>query len=249
MIQDGTMIAVAQIEPRPGRLLESVAAHVRMAARAADRGARLVVFPELSLTGYTIELTRADAIDLGMAAIQLLVVAARKHDVVIVTGAPLDSPEGLLIGNLAFHPDGAIRTYTKQHLHPGEERTFVVGHGGAHLAVAGANVAMAICAEINHASHVAGAVAGGADVYAASCFLTPRGYTEDCARLKSYAVAHRVPVLMANFGGPCGGFEAAGGSAIWDDAGRLLATAPPSGEWIVSAQRQAARWTGSVHSL
>ena len=48
-------IALAQIDPALGDTGKNVALHVRMAEKAASLGAHLVVFPELSLTGYSVK--------------------------------------------------------------------------------------------------------------------------------------------------------------------------------------------------
>ena len=52
-----SILAVAQSIAKPGDLDGSIADHVRLASQAADQGAKLVVFPELSLTGYSIIVT------------------------------------------------------------------------------------------------------------------------------------------------------------------------------------------------
>lgn len=218
-----------------------------MANMAADRGAELVLFPELSLTGYSRELTHNDALDPRHVALEPLAHVSRTRGIAIVAGSPLASAAGLLISSISFFPDGQTARYSKQHLHAGEEVTFVAGHGGPLLAIGDRTVGLAICAEINHPSHIEKTVERGADVYAASCFLTPAGYEVDCQRLQAYAKRHGVVVLMANSSGPCGGFESAGGSAIWDDAGKLLAVAPAVGEYLVIATRNRSGWVGSIH--
>ncbi|MEO8168558.1 MAG: nitrilase-related carbon-nitrogen hydrolase, partial [bacterium] len=48
-------IALAQIDPTLGNLSANVQKHIEFATRARDGGAELVVFPELSLTGYTVK--------------------------------------------------------------------------------------------------------------------------------------------------------------------------------------------------
>ena len=45
-------IALAQIDPVLGDIEKNVEKHVTVAAKAQEAGAHLVVFPELSLTGY-----------------------------------------------------------------------------------------------------------------------------------------------------------------------------------------------------
>lgn len=238
-------LAAAQIEARPGRLAESMARHLELAALAADAGARLVIFPELSLTGYDTTLTLRDAIEPGDPRLRPLGELARRHGSVIVAGAPLRSERGLLIGSVVFRPDAPVTTYTKRYLHHSESPTFAAGEGGPLLAVGGARVGLAICAEVNHPAHVVDTVASGAQVYAASCFLSPGGYERDFRRLTACAGTHRLPVVMANFADSAA-LESAGGTAAWDDTGRLLAAAPRAGECVVVAARGNDGWTGRV---
>src|SRR2546426_10096277 len=53
-------IALAQIDPVLGDLEANVARHLVWARRALARGAQLLVFPELSLTGYSLQDLVAD---------------------------------------------------------------------------------------------------------------------------------------------------------------------------------------------
>ena len=48
-------IALAQIAPRLGALDENLARHRELLDEARERGADLVVFPELGLTGYLLQ--------------------------------------------------------------------------------------------------------------------------------------------------------------------------------------------------
>ena len=45
-------VAAAQTISRPGSIRENVERHLVLAGAAAERGVELLVFPELSLTGY-----------------------------------------------------------------------------------------------------------------------------------------------------------------------------------------------------
>jgi predicted amidohydrolase len=157
-------------------------------------------------------LTVADAIapdDRRLAPLQRV---ADRRAVHVVAGAPLASARGLHIGALCLAPDGTATTYAKRHLHDGEEVAFVPGDGGALLEVDGTAVAVAVCADTAHPEHAA-----------------------DAARLARYARAHRLAVMLANYGALVGGWDAAGRSAVWSRTGRLLACAPASGEAVVVA--------------
>lgn len=164
-------------------------------------------------------------------------------------GAQLAAAQGLMFAGLCFHPDSRVVAYTKKHLHDGEERTFVAGDAGPHLDIDGTQVGLAICAEINHASHIRDAVARGAAVYGASSFFTPSGHSDDSRTLLGYAESNRVVVVMANYTGASGGPESAGGSAIGDDTGTLLALAPPAGEYLLTAAQENSRWIARCVAL
>ena len=198
-------VAVAQTIARPGDILGSIEDHVRLANEAADRGARLVVFPELSLTGYDRRLTAADAVSPDDRRLAPLRGVADRRAVHVVVGAPLVSARGFHIGALCLAPHRAAAVYTKRYLHEGEQVAFVPGDGGDLLEVDGAAVAVAVCADSAHPEHAAEAAARGARVYAASSFMTPAGYAADAARLERYARAHHLAVMMANYGAPVGG--------------------------------------------
>jgi predicted amidohydrolase len=229
------IVAAAQSVAWPGDLAGSVIQHVRLIATAADLHASLVVFPELSLTGYRRSLTLADAIDPLDARLGAVRDVAVERDIHAAVGLPLEVPNGLAIGTACYGGDGGVVVYLKQFLHEGEETAFVPGTVPGAITVGGRRVGLAICADITHPNHAVDAAADGAFIYAASCFLTPDGYDVDAALLSGHAARHRMAVIMANFGGPCGGFDSAGRSAIWNGDGMLLAQAPALGAAVVAA--------------
>lgn len=227
-------LAVAQSIAQPGNLAQSIQDHLRLAQRAAEQGAQLVIFPELSLTGYDRGLTPDDALTPADPRLQPLQALADKHDMLIIAGAPILSSAGLHIGALNFLP-GGVKTYLKQYLHEGEEIAFTAGDGGNALRIGAQTICMAICAEITHVQHAQAAADCGAAIYAASCFITPTGYAHDAGLLQGYARQHRMAVLLANYGAATGGWSTAGRSAIWSDKGTLLACAPDAGEAVMVA--------------
>jgi predicted amidohydrolase len=235
------IVAVAQTIPSPNDLARSVDDHVRLAVRAAELGAGVVLFPELSLTGYRRDLTAADALAPADDRLRPLHAVADTRDLLVIAGAPVLSPRGLHIGALCFTPHRAAAVSLKRFLHDGEERAFTPGQSGPPLPVAGQVVCVAICADITHPEHARDAADQGATIYAASCFLTPAGYAADTTLLERYACEHGMAVLMANYGAPSGEWPSAGRSAIWSRDGALLACGPADGEAVVVAQLPAAR--------
>lgn len=228
-------VAAVQSVAAPGDLSRAVSDHARLAIQAAHQGARLAVFPELSLTGYSLALTAADALTPDDPRLQLLQQVADANDIVIVAGAPVTSAHGLHIGAFCFCPRRPALIHTKRFLHAGEEQTFVPGASGGPFPIHDHVVGIAICAEMTHPEHAAEAARQGANLYAASCFITPNGYARDTALLAGHARQHRMMVLMANFGHGNDTWPSAGRSAIWSHSGELLIEGPPEGEAIVVA--------------
>jgi predicted amidohydrolase len=229
------VVAAIQTIPVARDVSRSVEDHVRLAARAARNGARFVLFPELSLTGYDRELKPADAIPPNDPRVEPLRRIADAQGIAIIAGAPVAMPGGLCIAALCFIPNQETQIHTKRHLHDGEEIAFAPGPGGPPLPLLGRSVGIAICADITHSSHAERAASHGAHIYAASCFIGPKGYPNDARLLQGYASRHRMAVVMANYGGPCAGWDSAGASAIWSDSGALLARGPDRGEAVITA--------------
>ncbi|QEZ46771.1 carbon-nitrogen hydrolase family protein [Cupriavidus oxalaticus] len=219
--------------------------HCRFIEAAGREGVELLVFPELSLTGYHREQASALSVEMTSPGLEALRRVSASSDVVAVAGAPLMVDGRLFIASMVIMPDGSMTSYCKQHLHPGEDLFFHPGSAGpANLESMG--VALAICADTNFPEHAATASALSASIYAASCLITSRGYDQDSAQLSAYAAKHAYAVLLANHGGSTGGFEVAGKSAIWDEQGNCVSAALSTGAHLVIGERSSGQWTGRV---
>ena len=241
-------LAAAQTTSIAGDVPGNIQGHLRFMQAAAEQGVQLLVFPELSLTGYEPALAAQLAITPEDVLLAPLREMAQELRMTAVVGMPirLAPGTGVFIGALVLGADGSLAVYTKQHLHPGEEVAFVAGQGGAALEWADDRIALAVCADFSHASHPRLAAEAGATVYAAGVLISEGGYATDSALLQGYAAEHRMLVLMANHGGASGGYTCAGRSAIWSADGTLLADVPGIGEALVIARRNGEQWTGQV---
>ncbi|QUW65199.1 carbon-nitrogen hydrolase family protein [Pseudomonas synxantha] len=241
-------LAAAQTLSIAGDVEANIARHRVFMQAAAEQGVQLLVFPELSLTGYEPTLAADLAIAPDAPVLAPLREMARELQLTAVVGMPIRlAPQAdVLIGALVLGADGSLAVYTKQHLHPGEDVAFVAGQGGEALQWGNDRIALAVCADFSHASHPRHAAQAGANVYAAGVLISEGGYAKDSALLQGYAAEHRLLVLMANHGGPSGGWTCAGRSAIWAADGRLLAAVPGVGEALVIARRDGEHWVGQV---
>lgn len=240
------VLVAVQCVVRAGDLEANLATHLAFMQCAAELGARLLVFPELSLTGYEPALAYGLAQAPDSALFDSLRHLARETEMATVVGVPLrvpglDKPQ---IAACIFKADGSLAVYTKQYLHAGEEMFFSTGVGGELLGVDDRAVALSVCADFGHAEHPAQAAERGAQVYASSVLIGEGGYANDSALLQGYAKRHAMAVLMANHGGPTGGWAAAGRSAFWDEEGRRVAVTSGTGNHLLVISRRADGWHG-----
>ncbi|WP_053139844.1 carbon-nitrogen hydrolase family protein [Pseudomonas sp. MIACH] len=244
-------LAAAQSISIAGDVPANIERHLAFMRVAAQQGVQLLVFPELSLTGYESSLAAELAIAPEDKMLAPLREMARELRMTAVVGMPirLTPQAGVLIGALVLGADGSLAVYTKQHLHAGEEVAFVAGQGGAALEWGDDRIALAVCADFSHASHPRAAAQAGATVYAAGVLISEGGYATDSALLQGYAAEHGLLMLMANHGGPSGGWTCAGRSAIWAADGSLLAAVPGVGDALLIARREGGRWAGQVMAV
>lgn len=246
-MKDRLVIAAAQLASIPGDLEANLARHERFVLAAADRGARLIVFPELSLSGYEPSLAKECVLGLDDERLHPLRELAAAREIAVVAGAPFRAPDGgLHIGAILIEPGKNVAGYAKQHLHGNEKDFFVPGHLDLLFTIPGASVALAVCADTSHPEHAESAARRGATLYAAGVLWTEKGYGSDAALLQDYARRHSMAVLMANHAAPSGGWVPAGRSAVWAENGSLVAAAPGDGELLVLAEREEGGWRGEV---
>ncbi len=120
-------------------------------ARAADAGARLVVFPEATLRAFGLPLGPvAEPLD-GPWAVGVREVAAR-HGVVVVVGTFTPSPDGRVVNTLLVTGPGVEASYDKIHLYDAygfaESATVAPGHVPVVVEVDGVGVGLATCYDV-----------------------------------------------------------------------------------------------------
>ncbi|GAB3141935.1 carbon-nitrogen hydrolase family protein [Micromonospora sonneratiae] len=225
------VIAVAQPRIVAYDVVANAAEHADT-VRAAH--ARVVVFPELSLTGYELD---APAIVADDPRLTPIVGACADTGTTALVGAPVRDGTGREhIATLAVDGAGARVVYRKVYVHESEER-FSAGAGPVVLEVDGWRLGLAICRDTRFPEHDAATAALGMDVYVAAVLDHLRDAHVPAERARRVVADHRVWVATASFAGSTGGgFDrAAGGSAIWTPDGAVLAQAGPEPGEIVRA--------------
>lgn len=99
-------IALAQIDPVLGDVKRNIEKHLEMARKAAAAGAHLIVFPELSLTGYSVKDMHWDlAVNVEKDPSPFQPLLDESRNVAILAGGVEEGP-GYGIFNAAFFFDG-----------------------------------------------------------------------------------------------------------------------------------------------
>ncbi|MBT1065503.1 carbon-nitrogen hydrolase family protein [Bowmanella sp. Y26] len=226
-------ICLAQVSSQRGLIAANMQCHLQAIELAAQHHADILVFPELSLSGYELDLAAELAQEQAYCK-AMLSQAALKHNVLVIAGCPLPGEDGkAYIGALLCFPDGKVVTYRKQYLHAGEEQYCLAGDSPCYFDIKGHKVALAICADFADPRHVAQARMAGADIYLASALITAGGYQADSHILATIAKQGQCPVLLANFIGETGGWQACGQSALWDADGQQVFVADDQPSLIV----------------
>lgn len=255
-------IAVAQTIPIRGDVDANVAQHVRLAHAAAREQAQVLVFPELSLTGYELDLANDLAFSQSDPRLAPLVEAASSYSMTLIVGAPVRIGSRLHIGAFIVSPDRTVGLYTKHHLGafstkascdgvvpPAEATVFHPGNWNPLVRFGGNTAAVAVCADTGRPSHPQDAADRGARTYLASMFVIPSEFERETANLRAYAAQHSMIVAFANYGGPSGGLASGGRSAIWSESGELLAQLGAIGAGVAVAIESHAGWRAETVML
>ena len=213
-------IAVAQPRCVPHDVRANAAIHAQAVRQA---GTRVVVFPELSLTGYELDAT---AVDPGAAALDPLVRACAETGSIALVGAPVAGPpDQVFIAMLAVSSTGARLLYRKRWLGEEECSRFSPGDEPTVLEVDGWRIGVGICKDTGVQEHVERMAELELHAYCAGLVHLPEELDRQEERAASVALRCQAFVAFASFAGPTGGgyTRTAGSSAIWSHTGDALA--------------------------
>jgi predicted amidohydrolase len=252
-------VSAVQYEALDGGVDANVPEHVRLIEDADSHGARLVVFPELSLTGYDLPLLRhgnqrrgdqrggdqwagdqwVTAEDHRLDPIREI---CRRTGITAVVGAPFRERDGTpRLASLAVHANGTEEAGFKAHLHGDEQSLFEAGPGYQArrepllLDVDGWKIALAICFDAAHPAHSGAAAAAGADVYAVSALYTQGEGQRLGLHLGARAMDNRMYGVLANLGGRTTLGPSCGLSGFWGPDGLSMQSAGGTGTEVVTA--------------
>jgi len=235
----GPRVAVAQISPTLGDVAANLELHRQAAQRAVDEGTQLIVFPELSLTGYRLRDSVPDvAVKLGDSTLAEL--ASLSAGVSLVAGFVEEAPDHLFYNSVGYFQGGKLLSVHRKAYLPtygmfDEQRYFARGRRLEAFDSAHGRVAMLICEEMLHPSAPTIVACDGATMILTPSASPARGVTgegEADTNARAWESYNRVIartyglwVVYSNRVGVEDGVAFWGGSEIISPAGETIVKA------------------------
>ncbi len=215
-------ICIGQTSAQKGNIEKNIEQHKELLKIAVRRNADIMIFPELSLTGYEPELAKELATTQNDKRLDVFQVISNMNKMTIGVGLPTKENGNVCISMIIFQPDKERITYSKQHLYPTEVGYFIPGQKQVYLNVGDSIVAPTICYELSNPEHSKKASENKADIYIASVLNSIGGVDSDIEKLSAIALKYKMTVFMANYIGQSGGYQCAGKTSVWNNEGTLI---------------------------
>lgn len=239
------IVAVAQSSSIRGNISENISIHLEYIDAASENNADIIIFPELSLTGYEPAVAIENALTGNENILIPLLNSAGDNNITIIAGCPIRSNYSKpYIGSLIIQPTQKITIYRKRYLHQGEENNFVHSQDKIIYKCKGETIGIAICADIDNSNHPNELKKMGITMYSAGVLVTPQGIKDAHNKLSLYAKKYHIVTMMSNHASETGGYQTAGQSAIWDEEGRLIIKAEGIEKSLLIAQNENDLWEG-----
>jgi 5-aminopentanamidase len=221
-------LAVYQGTGVQGDAAEALAVVRRIVTRAAARGVRVVVFPELFLCGYNAgDAVHALAEPAGGRSAEAIAALAARTGVAVLYGYP--ERDGRRVYNSAQLIDGSgrpVANYRKTHLYGRwEHRVFTPGDGFVTGALGGLTIGILICYDVEFPEAVRVLALAGADLIAVPTALIRPFDRVARTLVPSRAFENQVYVAYAGLCGEEGGLGYCGLSCVIGPDGSELARA------------------------
>jgi omega-amidase len=234
-------IAVAQIACLLGDPEANLSKVYDFSQRAKAVGAELIVFPEMTDTGYSMSVIQKHASDWTMGFVPGLQQIARELSIVIVSG--VSERDGSSIYNSQVLIDakgGTAAKYRKTHLYavdPIEEQTcFAPGNSFASFELGSLKLGFSICYDLRFPELYRKLVTEkNVDAFIiSSAWPFPR-VEHWCVLAQARAIENQAYVVSANRVGKDDGLWFCGSSAIIDPRGVVVAAASADREELIHA--------------
>lgn len=249
MSRDGRLtVGLAQIDPVLGDRGRNLERHREWIKQARDSGVQLLVFPELSLTGYFLkDLVPENAIQLDDPAVSEL--SGLSRDLDLVVGGVLEDPDHRYF-NTSFYFSGGelVHVHRKVYLPTygmfDEQRYFAIGNRFRSFKTSFGRAGILVCEDVWHLSSAYILSLQGVDMIICPSSSPGRGITTDerLGTAESYALVCRTYAqflttffLYCNRVGYEDGANFWGGSMVIGPNGDIIAQEEDADEALVTA--------------
>ncbi len=241
-------LAISQFKPKLGDIKSNLERHLSIAKQAKKSGADLVLFPELSLTGYSIRDLNAEvALKVGDKFFNPLKLLSK--EIPIAAGAVIKDENGGIRNSLMYFEGGEIKhVHFKVYLPTygifEEQRYFLPGKEVKAFDTKFGKIGLLICEDLWHVSLPYLLAIQGAKLILASAASPTRisgdsdeyaGYRINSEQHKSFARLLSVYLAFAHRVGFEDGVNFWGGSEIVSPHGEVLAVANLFDEAVIKS--------------
>lgn len=194
----------------------------RMLSHAAESGAGLAVFPELTLTGFTMNASLAEPRD--GETVSFFRELSKKYGIAVIFGYAL-AERGRVYNNLALVSGGDVAAeYSK--LHPftygGESEVYTRGDRICSAALSEFNIGLTVCYDLRF-PELFQRLSGGCGCIVVSANWAARRRDHWIALLKARAIENQCYIIGCNRCGSGGGIDYSGDSTVISPEGSVLA--------------------------
>ncbi|HMA81527.1 MAG TPA: nitrilase-related carbon-nitrogen hydrolase [Candidatus Binatia bacterium] len=230
-------IAIAQINPKLGDLRANLELYEENIVRAAEQGAELLTFPELSLTGYFLRDT-VPSVALTMKSVEIAKLKTLSRNLPFIAGMVEESVDHRFFNAAVYFEAGEVRHVHRKVYLPtygmfDEQRYFARGDRVRAFDTKFGRVALLICEDLWHPSTIYLAALDGALAVICPSASPLRGIVDeqnqdDNARYweminRAYAETYSLFMIYGNRCGFEDGVGFWGGSEIVDPFGQRIA--------------------------
>lgn len=215
-------ICIIQVKSLKGEVEANIKNHLNAVKQVIKFKTDLIIFPELSITGYEPNLAKELVRDVDDKIFNPFQKLADENATCIGIGMPTHHINGINISMMIFQPNKKRIVYSKRILHTDELPYFKNGTDQPFLNINGKKIAIGICYETLQREHFINAIDNEAEIYIASVAKSKRGIEKAYLHFPSIAKEFGIPILMSNCVGYCDNFLSNGKSSIWNNRGRLI---------------------------
>lgn len=243
-------IALAQINTKLGDIQSNLEKHLKLVHQARLQGADLLVFPELSLTGYVLQdIASSVAIHPTINNPVFKALLHASNDIDLVVGFVEEDERYRYYISAAYLSEGKVlhihrKVYLPTYGIFDEKRYFAAGNSFRAFDTRFGRMGLLICEDFWHVSSPYTLWMDGADIMLFTSASPGRGVTEEILGSaqwvetvnRSYAGLFTTFVAHANRVGFEDGLNFWGGATVYDPDGKLVVKAPYDKEGITIAE-------------